>query len=70
MEQDDFLTIGPVSRLLCISAEHIRTLEKKGVLPAIRCGRLRLFKRCDVERLRVERETVAEDRMRLQAGRK
>lgn len=69
MDKDELITIGPASRLLSMSAEHVRVLEKKGVLSAIRCGRLRLFKRCEVERLRLEREHLAEDRMRLQVAR-
>lgn len=68
MEHEDLITIGPASRILAMSAEHLRALEKRGVLSAMRCGRIRLFKRGDVERLRLEREHLAEDRMRLQAG--
>lgn len=56
MEHDDYLTIGPASRLLCVSPEYLRTLDRKGVLPAIRSGQLRLFKRSEVEALRSQRE--------------
>jgi excisionase family DNA binding protein len=45
-----------VARELDISAQHVRSLERQGKLPAVRtAGGVRLFKPVDVQRLKAKR---------------
>ncbi len=49
-------TTGEVSKLLDLSTDQVRRLEREGRLEAIRVGKgQRLFKELDVEHLRAER---------------
>jgi excisionase family DNA binding protein len=49
------ILVGEASRILAISANHVRYLERTGQLPARRIGNLRVFKRDDVVQLAEER---------------
>lgn len=56
------LTTGEVSKLLDLSADQVRRLEREGRLSAIRVGKgQRLFRELDVERLRTDRARKAQD---------
>jgi excisionase family DNA binding protein len=53
---DDLMTSGEAARVLGLSADMVRWLEREGRLPAQRTTNgFRLFRRCDVERLSAER---------------
>jgi excisionase family DNA binding protein len=53
---DDLMTSGEAARLLALSADMVRWLEREGRLPAQRTTNgLRLFRRSDVEALKAER---------------
>lgn len=50
---DQFLSVSDAAAALGLSAEAVRKLEQRGLLPAIRtAGGWRLFRYEDVERLR------------------
>jgi excisionase family DNA binding protein len=54
------LLTNEVARILDVSADTVRHLERMGRLPALRTsGGVRLFNRCDVERLARERRAAA-----------
>lgn len=49
----EWLTTGPAAAILGLSAQAVRKLEQRGLLPAIRTkGGIRLFRRDQVEALR------------------
>ena len=53
---DDLMTTGEAARLLRLSPDMVRWLEREGRLPAQRTTNgVRLFRRCEVERLATER---------------
>ena len=55
-QPDDLMTTGEAARLLRLSPDMVRWLEREGRLPALRTTNgVRLFRRCDVERLATER---------------
>jgi DNA-binding transcriptional MerR regulator len=57
MDKDELLLTSEVGKILKISPDWVRGLERTGRLPALKTpGGVRLFKRCDVERLARERE--------------
>jgi excisionase family DNA binding protein len=62
MRLEKFLTSFGAAKVLNLSVERIRQLERAGKLRATRAGggRFRLFKRVDVERLAMARRAVAE----------
>jgi excisionase family DNA binding protein len=48
-----FLTVTQAARILELSAESVRSYEKKGLLPALKTGKgMRLFRKQDVENFR------------------
>jgi len=54
---DSLLTVSGASRILNLTPEGVRALERNGKLPATRTtGGIRLFDPHDVEQLRVNRE--------------
>ena len=54
---DDLLFTTEVSRILSVSAETVRSWERRGILPALRTAAgVRLFKRSDVEDVARKRE--------------
>lgn len=54
---EPYFLSSEVARQLRISAQHVRSLEREGKLPAIRtAGGVRLFKPADVQRLKEQRE--------------
>jgi DNA-binding transcriptional MerR regulator len=57
-EDDDLITTLPSARILGCSPDRVRQLERAGVLPARRVSGIRMFRRADVERLRVQRESA------------
>jgi excisionase family DNA binding protein len=65
MSKDALLLTSEAGKILEISPDQVRHLERTGRLPAVKTsGGVRLFKRCDVERLAREREmTSARRRM-------
>jgi excisionase family DNA binding protein len=55
-QPDDLMTSGEAGRLLGLSADMVRWLEREGRLPAQRTtSGVRLFRRADVARLAAER---------------
>ena len=53
---DDLMTTGDAARLLGLSTDMVRLLEREGRLPAQRAiNGFRLFRRGDVEKLVAER---------------
>jgi excisionase family DNA binding protein len=53
---DDLMTTGEAARVLGLSTDMVRWLEREGRLPAQRTTNgLRLFRRADVEKLVAER---------------
>jgi excisionase family DNA binding protein len=59
-DQEEYLTTGSVSRELDVSESRVRQLETAGRLPAVRTDRgVRLFRRADVEALKVARRAAA-----------
>lgn len=53
----NLITVGEAGKILELSADSVRRLERDGVLPAIKVGKgQRLFQEGDVKRLRTERE--------------
>lgn len=53
---DDLMTTGEAARVLGLSADMVRWLERDGRLPAQRTTNgIRLFRRGDVERLAADR---------------
>lgn len=55
-QPDDLMTTGEAGRLLGLSPDMVRWLEREGRLPAQRTTNgLRLFRRADVEKLAAER---------------
>lgn len=54
---DQLLTIGGAARILGLSTQRVRQLERSNLLPALRTETgVRLFERKVVERFRQERE--------------
>ncbi len=54
---DDLMTVADAGKILGVSADMVRLLERNGQLRALRTTRgVRLFRRDDVERLAAERE--------------
>lgn len=49
------MLIGEAARILKLSANHVRYLERTGQLRARRIGLIRIFARVDVEQLAAER---------------
>lgn len=57
----DLMTTGEAARLLKLSPDMVRWLEREGRLPAQRTTNgVRLFRRSDVERLAAERAQAAD----------
>jgi excisionase family DNA binding protein len=57
---DDLMTTGEAARVLGVSADMVRWLEREGRLPAQRTTNgVRLFRRGDVEKLAAERARAA-----------
>jgi excisionase family DNA binding protein len=53
----DLITVGEAGKILNLSADSVRRLDREGVLrAAIRVGGQRLFSQAEVERLRVQRQ--------------
>jgi excisionase family DNA binding protein len=53
---NDILSTNDASKLLNLTPEAVRLLERKGKLPAVRTpGGIRIFSRLDVEKLVAER---------------
>ncbi len=60
MNQCELLQTGEVAKLLDLSDERVRQLEKQGKLSAQRTARgVRLFNGAEVEALRIERKDAA-----------
>lgn len=57
-EDEDLITTLPSAQILGYSPDRVRQLERTGVLPARRVSGIRMFRRSDVERLRVQREAA------------
>lgn len=55
-EGRSLIRTGAAARLLGVSAEYLRTLANKGVLPAVVLDGVRHFRKDDVLRLRRARE--------------
>ncbi len=55
MGNEDRILVSQAARALGVSADHIRYLERRGVLHAERVGGVRIFRRRDVEQLAEER---------------
>jgi excisionase family DNA binding protein len=59
------LTTGIAARVLKCSETHIRDLERRGILPAVKTSNgIRLFNRADIERLAAERAQRLDRRSR------
>jgi len=53
---NDFLTTAPAARELDVSPQTVIQWERKGILPATKTANgIRLFRRQDIERLKVTR---------------
>lgn len=60
---DDLMTTGEAARLLALSPDGVRWLERGGRLPARRTTNgVRLFRRGDVEDLAAERARAAQNK--------
>lgn len=59
--------VGEASRILAISSNHVRYLEKTGQLHARRVGIYRIFDRKEVEQLAEERYRKATGQARFRA---
>lgn len=58
----DFLTTSEAAKILDLSPDSVRRLERTGTLSAIKVGKgHRLFDQTQVERLRVKREKTKDD---------
>ena len=52
----EILTVSDAARLLGVAADTVRYYERHGYLPAEKTpGGVRIFRRCDVERLQAQR---------------
>lgn len=64
-DRDDLLTSKPASQIIGIKPDTVRSLTRRGVLPAIRtAGGVYVYRRRDCERLartRYQREPVQDD---------
>lgn len=57
MTTDPTLLTSDAARVLGVTADAVRDMERRGVLPAVRTASgVRLFSRADVERLAADRE--------------
>ncbi len=57
LSDPELLSVGDAAVILGLSPDMVRVFHRQGHLPAFRTPRgLRLFRRCDVERLARERE--------------
>lgn len=65
---NDLMTTGEAARVLGLSSDMVRWLEREGRLPAERTTNgVRLFRRGDVEQLERSRAAVTAERARISA---
>lgn len=55
-DQAAFLTLGVVAQMLRVREYHIHRLCTKEIIPFTRVGRLRLFRRADLDAIRAQCE--------------
>ncbi len=60
----DMLLPHEAARILGVTPDAVRAMEKNGRLHADRIGGMRVFNRRDVEKLQAERERLAETKER------
>jgi excisionase family DNA binding protein len=66
---DDLMTTGEAARVLGLSTDMVRLLERDGLVRAQRTTNgLRLFRRRDVEKLAAKRARVADKKQRRSAS--
>lgn len=53
------ILVGEAARILQVSVDMVRYLDRTGQLPARRIGHVRVFERAAVERLALERYRLA-----------
>jgi excisionase family DNA binding protein len=55
------ILVGEAARILNVSEDMVRYLDRTGRLPARRVGHIRVFEQADVEQLAIERYRIQTD---------